>query len=571
MPVHNAEIAAMFDQAAELLEIKGDNPFRTRAYRRAARTIEGLPKSITSLLKAGEDLSELPGIGKDLAGKIAIIVAKGKFDLLEKLKHELPGDLGEIAALPGLGPKRVKLLYDELGVRSIEDLRRAVKAGRLRELRGFGEKSEAKLLAALTKPVAEKRVRIDVAEVEAEALVSFLREGFDKAQIVVAGSYRRRRDTVGDLDILVTARDGVAVGDRLTKYENVASVAAHGPTRTTVVLRSGLQVDLRIVPDESYGAALMYFTGSKAHNIALRGIANDHGWKLNEYGLFEDERRIAGSSEEEIYKKLKLAFIPPELREDRGEIALAQKKSLPNLVSLGDIRGDLHVHSNWSDGTVPIADMAAAARQRGYAYMALTDHSQRVTIAHGLDAKRLVQQIDEIDRLNEKFDDFVVLKGVEVDILADGSLDLPDRILSRLDVVVAAVHYKFDLSRAAQTERIIRAMDNRYISILAHPTGRLIGEREPYDVDMERIMVAAHERRCHLEINAEPERSDLNDIHAQAAKTMGIKLAISTDAHTVAALDYMRFGVDQARRGWLEPADVLNTHSLSALKKLLRH
>ncbi len=426
-------------------------------------------------------------------------------------------------------------------------------------------------MAALTKPVAEKRVRIDVAEVEAEALVSFLREGFDKAQIVVAGSYRRRRDTVGDLDILVTARDGVAVGDRLTKYENVASVAAHGPTRTTVVLRSGLQVDLRIVPDESYGAALMYFTGSKAHNIALRGIANDHGWKLNEYGLFEDERRIAGSSEEEIYKKLKLAFIPPELREDRGEIALAQKKSLPNLVSLGDIRGDLHVHSNWSDGTVPIADMAAAARQRGYAYMALTDHSQRVTIAHGLDAKRLVQQIDEIDRLNEKFDDFVVLKGVEVDILADGSLDLPDRILSRLDVVVAAVHYKFDLSRAAQTERIIRAMDNRYISILAHPTGRLIGEREPYDVDMERIMVAAHERRCHLEINAEPERSDLNDIHAQAAKTMGIKLAISTDAHTVAALDYMRFGVDQARRGWLEPADVLNTHSLSALKKLLRH
>ncbi len=281
-------------------------------------------------------------------------------------------------------------------------------------------------------------------------------------------------------------------------------------------------------------------------------------------------RRIGGATEEDIYKKLELAFIPPELREDRGEIALAQKKSLPHLISLADIRGDLHVHSNWSDGTVPIADMAIAAKQRGYAYMALTDHSQRVTIAHGLDAKRLSRQIDEIDRLNEKFDGFVVLKGVEVDILADGSLDLSDKILSRLDVVVAAVHYKFDLSRTAQTERIIRAMDNRYMSILAHPTGRLIGTREPYDVDMERIMAAAHERRCHLEINAEPERLDLNDIHAQAAKTMGIKLAISTDAHTIAALDYMRFGIDQARRGWLEPADVLNTRSLSALKKLLK-
>jgi DNA polymerase (family X) len=570
MPVHNAEIAAMFDQAAELLEIKGGNPFRTRAYRRAARVIEGLPKSVAALLKGGENLSELPGIGKDLAGKIAGIVATGKFDLLEALKRELPGDLGEIATLPGLGPKRVKILFDELGVRSIEDLRRAAKAGRLRDLHGFGPKAEEKLLAALAKPQGEKRFKLAVAEAEAEALAQYLREGLDNAQVVVAGSYRRRRDTVGDLDILVTARHGEAAGDRLVNYENVASVLAHGPTRTAVLLRSGLQVDLRVVPEESYGAALMYFTGSKAHNIVLRGLANDRGWKLNEYGLFEGARRIAGATEEEVYKKLGLAFVPPELREDRGEVALAKKKWLPKLLTLSDIRGDLHAHTDWSDGTASIADMAAAAKDRGYAYLAITDHSLHVTVAHGLDTVRLSRQIDEIDRLNDTLDGFVVLKGIEVDILADGRLDLPDKILSRLDVVVASVHYKFDLTRHAQTERIIRAMDNRHVSILGHPTGRLIGEREPYDVDLERIIAAAHERGCYLEINAQPDRMDLTDAHAQAAKSMGVKLAISTDAHSTAQLGCMRFGIDQARRGWLEAADVINTRPLAELKKLLK-
>ncbi len=570
MPVQNAEIAEMFEQAAELLEIKGENPFRCRAYRRAARVIEELPKSITSLLKAGEDLSELPGIGKDLAGKIADIAGTGKFDLLENLKRQLPGELGEIAALPGLGPKRVKLLHEKLGIRSMEDLRRAVNKGRLRELRGFGSKSEAKLAAALAKPTCEKRFRLAVAEAEAESLASFLREGLGKGEVVVAGSYRRRRDTVGDLDILVTAAHGAAVGNRLTKYENVASVLAHGPTRISVALRSGLQVDLRVVPERSYGAALMYFTGSKAHNIALRAVANEHGWKLNEYGLFEGKRRISAATEAEIYKKLGLAFVPPELREDRGEIALARKNALPHLITVSDIRGDLHVHSDWTDGTVPIAEMAAAANARGYAYMAITDHSHHVTVARGLDAPRLSRQIDEIDRLNDKLDGFVILKGIEVDILADGRLDLPDKMLSRLDVVVASVHYKLDMSRAAQTERIITAMDNRHMSILGHPTGRLIGEREPYQVEMERIIAAARERGCHLEINAQPERLDLDDVHAQAAKAMGVKLAISTDAHSIAALDCMRFGVDQARRGWVEPADVLNTRPLSELKKLLK-
>lgn len=570
MPVQNAEIAEMFDQTAELLEIKGDNPFRSRAYRNAARVIERLPRNIGSLLKAGEDLSELPGIGKDLAGKIAAIIATRHFDVLDKLKRELPGDLGEIAALPGLGPKRVKLLYDKLRIRSLEDLRRAVKSGRLRELRGFGVKSEQKLAAALGKPRTERRFKLSEAEAEADALLSHLRSSASEGKVIVAGSYRRRRDTVGDLDVLMVASDGTAAGNKLTKYENVTDVLAHGPTRTTVVLRSGLQVDLRVVPKSSYGAALMYFTGSKSHNIALRGLANDRDWKLNEYGLFAGRRRLAGANEEDIYRKLGLEAIPPEMREDRGEIDLARTGRLPKLITLADIRGDLHVHSNWSDGTAEIAEMAAAAKARGYAYMALTDHSRHVTIAHGLDAERLGRQIDEIDRLNEKLDDFTVLKGAEVDILADGSLDLPDRVLSRLDLVVAAVHYKFDLARKAQTERIISAMDNRHVSIIAHPTGRLLGERDAYDVDMATVIAAAGERGCHLELNADPDRLDLNDIQVHAAKKAGVKIAISTDAHSTGGLANMRFGIDQARRGWLEADDVINTLPLARLRKLLK-
>jgi DNA polymerase (family 10) len=567
MPVQNAEIAAMFDQTADLLEIKGENQFRVRAYRRAARTIEGLPQSVRNLLSVGTDLSELPGIGKDLAGKIAKIVTTGHFDLLESLKKKLPGQLGDMAALPGLGPKRIKLLHDKLKVRTLDDLRRVIKTGRLHDLRGFGPGIENKLASALVKPAAEKRFKLAVAEAEAEALVGYLRDG---GRVVVAGSFRRRRDTVGDLDVVVTAKDGAAVGDQLMRYENVAEVLAHGPTRTTVVLRSGLQVDVRAVPEESYGAALMYFTGSKSHNIALRSLANEHGWKLNEYGLFSGRRRIAGATEEEIYGKLRLAFIPPELREDRGEVALAKANNLPRLVTLADIRGDLHVHSDWTDGTTTMAAMAAGAQTLGYEYIALTDHSRRVAMAHGLDPARLSRQIREIDRLNDKLDGFTILKGIEVDILKDGRLDLPDSSLSQLDVVVASVHSYFELPREAQTDRIIRAMENRHVSILGHPTGRLIGVREPYDVDMERIISAARDLGCFLEINAEPDRLDLNDIHAHAARAMGVKLAVSTDAHSVNALQYMRFGIDQARRGWLTADDVLNTRTLDGARKLLK-
>jgi DNA polymerase (family 10) len=549
-----------------LLEIQGDNRLRVRASRRPARVIEALPQSVRSMLAAGTDLAQLPGIGKDLAGKIAHIVDTGHFDLLDALKKKLPGELGEMAAIPGLGPKRIKLLYDTLKVRTLDDLRRILRAGRLREIKGFGPTIEKKISAALQAAPAAKRHKLSVAEAEAEALVEFL-HGVGRA--VVAGSYRRRRDTVGDLDVLVTAKDGAAVGDRLTRYENVAEVLAHGPTRTTVVLRSGLQVDVRAVPEQSYGAALMYFTGSKAHNIALRGLANERGWKLNEYGLFAGRRRIAGASEEEVYEKLGLAFIPPELREDRGEVAAAKANRLPRLVTLADIRGDLHVHSDWTDGTVPIAGMAAAAQARGYEYMALTDHSRRVAMAHGLDPARLSRQIREIERLNAKLEGFTILKGIEVDILRDGRLDLPDSILSRLDLVVAAVHSHFDLPAQQQTDRIVRALENRRVSILAHPTGRLIGQREPYAVDMDRVIAAARDAGCALEINAEPDRLDLNDIHAHAARTMGAKIAISTDAHSIDALQCMRFGIDQARRAWLTADDVINTRPLVELRKLL--
>ncbi len=557
----------MFDQTADLLELQGDNPFRVRAYRRAARIVDGLPQSVGTLLSEGRDLSELPGIGKDLAGKIADIVATGHFTVLESLKKKLPGQIGDMAALPGLGPKRIKLLYDKLKVHTLDDLRGAVKSGRLGELKGFGPAIVGKLAAALDRPRAPSRFKLATAEAEAEALLAYLRDG---GRVVVAGSYRRRRDTVGDLDVLATATNGAAIGEKMQRYENVAEVVAHGPTRTTVVLRSGLQVDMRAVPEESYGAALLYFTGSKAHNIALRGLALRRHWKLNEYGLFAGKQRIAGATEEDVYAKLGLSFIPPELREDRGEIALAEAHKLPRLLVASEIRGDLHVHSNWTDGTATIEAMAEAALARGYEYVALTDHSRRVTMAHGLDPGRLLRQIHEIDRLNSKATGLTILKGIEVDILKDGRLDLPDEVLAKLDLVVASVHSYFDLPREVQTDRVIRAMRNPHVSILGHPTGRLIGVREPIDIDMQRVIAAAAEVGCHLEVNAEPDRLDLNDVHIHAARQAGARLAVSTDAHSTDALQCMRFGIDQARRGWLTADDVINTRPLGELRKLLK-
>jgi DNA polymerase (family 10) len=570
MPVANAEIAELFERYAALLEIDGANAFRVRAYRNAARTIENLPQSAAGMVEEGADLSELPGIGEDLGAKIRAIVETGSFEELDALEGQLPEGLAALSDLPGLGPKRVAALHRELDVDDLDDLRAAAEAGRVRELDGFGATTERKILAAIERRAGqEKRFRLATAEQFAEPLLEHLRgvEGVAKAEI--AGSYRRRKETVGDLDVLVVARAGSPVMDRFTGYDAVEEVVSKGETRSSVRLRNGLQVDLRVMDDAAYGAALHYFTGSKAHNIRTRRIAGDKNWKLNEYGLFEGDERVAGEDEAEVYAALGLRWMTPELREDRGEIEAAQKGELPELVTLDAIEGDLHSHTKWSDGRDDAATMAAAAKERGYAYLAVTDHSRNSRVANGLDPDRLARQIDEIDRLNEELDGLRLLKGSEVDILEDGSLDLPDDILSRLDLRVCSLHDKLDLPQEKQTARVLRAMENRWFNIFAHPTARLIEKREPAALDMEAVLAAARERGCHLEINASPQRLDLNDVHARMAKEMGVKLAISTDAHGTAGLAAMRFGIDQARRAWLGPEDVLNTRPWSELKTLL--
>jgi DNA polymerase (family 10) len=571
LPVRNSDVEEIFNRVADLLGIEGANAFRVRAYRNAARTIGRLSRGLADMVEAGEDLTELPGVGEDLAGKIEEILETGGLAQLAEIEQRTPPELAELLKVSGLGPKRVKVLREELGITSLDELERAAKAGQIRQLRGFGEKIEASILKDLER-VREDAGRTSLAVVEqvAEPLADYLRriKGIDR--VMVAGSYRRRQETVGDLDILATGDDGAEVIERFTQYEDVAEIVSQGETRSTVILRSGLQVDLRVVASESYGAALLYFTGSKAHNIKLRNMALDWGLKTNEYGVFEGQDRIAGEREEEIYALFGLPLIPPELREDRGEIEAAQGGTLPELVTLDDIRGDLQMHTDSSDGHATLEEMARAVQDLGYEYAAITDHSTYIAVTQGLDAEGLARQIDAIDRLNEKLEDLVLLKGIEVDILEDGSLDLPDDSLKRVDLTVCSIHSKFDLSREEQTERIIRAMDNPYFTILAHPTGRLIGRRAPYDVDMERVMEAALERGCFLEVNAYPERLDLNDVHAKMAKEMGLKLVISTDAHGAGDLAYMRYGVGQARRGWLEAHDVLNTCSLSDLRLLLR-
>lgn len=571
MSVSNSEIATMFDELADLLEIEGANAFRIRAYRNAARFIADNAKSMTDLLAEGQDLSKLPGIGKAIAEKIRAIAETGRLRQLDDVKKRIPEAMGRLMHVRGLGPKRVKALYDELHVRSIEDLKRALRSGRIRDLEGFGDKTQRLIEEGLQHVAeSERRTRFSTARQIAEPLVNYLRAVKGVRQVTVAGSYRRCRDSVGDLDILVTCRKGSRVIHRFVAYEDVEQVVSQGETRSTVMLRCGLQVDLRVVPETSYGAALQYFTGSKAHNIAIRRIAVQKGLKINEYGVFEGNKRTAGETEKEVYAKVGLPYIEPELRENRGEIEAAAANVLPRLITLEQIRGDLHCHTNASDGHHTLEGLAKTARAHGYEYVAVTDHSKRLTIAHGLDARRLRRQIAAIDRLNEKLDGITLLKGAEVDILEDGSLDLPKGVLETLDLTVCAIHYKFDLPRRKQTERVLRAMDHPCFNILAHPTGRLLGERGPYEIDLEHIMQAAKERGCYLELNAQPSRLDLSDAYCKLAKETGVKLAISTDAHRDTDLHFMGLGISQARRGWLERADVVNTRSLKSLRRLLR-
>jgi DNA polymerase (family 10) len=570
MTIHNREIAERFDRLATLLEIEGSNPFRVRAYRNAARVIEGQGVQMSALLAEGKDLTELPGIGEDLSAKIATLVETGELPLLEEVERRVPAALAEMTEIEGLGPKRVGQLYRELGIRSIGDLQRALEDGRVHELDGFGDKLvEAIAEGIANRPDGERRMRWADAEAIAEPLADWLREIEGVGQVSLAGSYRRCKETVGDLDILVSCRRGTPVTDRFVEHEEVARVVSHGSTRSTVHLHSGLQVDLRVVPAVSFGAALHYFTGSKGHNIAVRRRGVERGYKINEYGVYRGDERIAGRTEQEVFESVDLPYIAPELRENRGEIEAAEGDQLPELVTLGDLRGDLHSHTDATDGADDLETMARAAAERGHDYLAITDHSRAVRVANGLDAERLLEQVDAIEALNDRLEGITLLKGIEVDILADGRLDLPDDVLDRLDIVVCSVHSRFNLSEKRQTERVLRAMENPHFNILAHPTGRLINRRPPYAIDLGRVVRAAAERGAILEVNAQPARLDLDDRACLLAREHGVKIAISTDAHGTAQLDNLRFGINQARRGWLTAEDVVNTRDLAGLRRLL--
>ena len=570
MPIHNADIAGIFNEIADLLDIEQANPFRIRAYRNAARMVSELGREVRTLLANGADLTTLPGIGDDLAGKMREIVETGGCRMLDALQTELPPAIAELLHVPGLGPKRVRTLWHDLDIQTPEQAARAARDGRIRALPGFGEKTEANILQAIEAHLSQtRRIKLATAAQYASTLVDALNRASGVKRVEVAGSYRRMSETVGDLDILVSAASDSDVMARFVAYDEVSDVLAQGPMRASVVLKSRLQVDLRVVAESAWGAALCYFTGSKAHNIALRRIARDNGLKLNEYGVFHGSERLAGDSEASVYAALGLPWIAPELREDRGEIAAARAGRLPELVQLSDLRGDLHAHTRASDGNYTLEDMALAARARGLSYLAITEHSQRLAMAHGLDAERLEVQCDEIDRINQRLKGIVLLKGIEVDILESGGLDLPDAALARLDIVIGAVHSRFDLPRAHQTERILRAMDNPCFTLLAHPTGRLIEQRPPYNVDIPRIIRHARQRGCYLELNANPKRLDLLDTHCRIAKEEHVLVAINSDAHSREDFANRRFGIGQARRGWLSATDVLNTRPLPELRQLL--
>jgi len=571
--MENKSIADILTEIADILDIQGENPFRVRSYRNAARTIADMSQSVPALVKAGEKLDEIPGIGKSLEEKIEEIVSTGRCRFLEELRAKVPAGLTELLKLEGLGPKKVKLLYDELGVDSVDRLEKAAQAGRLRDLAGMGVKTEEKVLKSVEQYRAGMgRFKLSVGFTYAQALLDYLKDVPGLKRLDPAGSFRRRRETIGDLDILAICGKDCKVMERFTKYGDVAEVLSSGETKSSVRLKCGLQVDVRVLEEESYGAALHYFTGSKAHNVAVRERAKELGLKVSEYGVFraKDEKRLSGADEEDVFKAVGLPFIPPELREDRGEIQAAEKGELPKLIELADIRGDLQMHTKATDGKNSIAEMAHKAKEMGYAYIAITDHSKAVRVAGGLDEKGLAKHLQEIEKVGRQISGMRILKGVEVDILADGSLDLKDDILKECDVVLASVHSRFNMEEGEMTRRIIKAIQNPHVSILAHPTGRLILEREAYKVNLKEVFQAAIDRGVVLEINAYPDRLDLRDVDARMAREMGAKLVISTDAHSTVQLELMKFGVFTARRGWVEAKDVINTLPLPGLLKILR-
>ena len=580
--MENLDVSRVLTTLADLLEIQGANPFRIRAYRNAVNTVNSLSRPLAAMVEAGEDLTKLPGVGKTVAHHIIEFLKTGRITRLEEVSAEIPVTLVELVRLDGVGPKKAKKLFEQLGVKTVDDLAEQLDAGTVRELDGFGRKSAEKIKRSI-EDHRKHSGRFQIHEVE--KLIAGVLEhmahapGVDKIEL--AGSLRRRKETIGDVDILARHEgDGTPVVDHFVGFDGAARVLGAGPTKGSIVLHSGLQVDLRVIPGRSFGAALQYFSGSKEHNVAVRTLAVRKGLRVNEWGVFrlpedvdpatvgkEDGERLAGDTEEGVYEVLGMSWVPPALRENRGEVEAAVADSLPELVSLEDIRGDLQMHSTWSDGKVSLEEMTRACRDLGYEYLAVTDHSQAMAMVQGLTPERAREQWEEVEEVRRRVTGIDLLRSAEVDILKDGSLDMPDEILDGLDLVVISVHSFMDQDKTTMTERVLKAMMHPTVDILAHPTGRLINRREPYALDVESILEAASELGVAVELNANPNRLDFSDVHVHRAKELGVPVVISTDAHAPAALQNMRFGVDQARRGWLEAADVLNTRSAKEFSK----
>jgi DNA polymerase (family 10) len=570
--MHNADIARVFSELSDLLEIQGANPFRVRAYRGAARTLSSMTEPVAETARGNPSvLTKIKGIGSDLALKIQTIVTTGELPQLEELKQQVPSGVVDMLRIPGLGPKKVAVLFSELQLTSLDDLKQAALAGELTALKGFSNKTEQNILANIDNAAeAVRRVRLAEAKSAADTIVADLLALPSVAQAQVAGSCRRRKETVGDLDILATADNSGEAMDYLAEHQLVKDVLARGETKQRVRLKSGLELDLRVIPEESYGAAMQYFTGSKEHNIVIRQRARDRGLKINEYGVYRDGQLVAGRTEEDVYAAVELPWIAPELRENRGEIEQAENGELPELIELTDIRGDLHMHTTASDGNGTIIEMAEAAKQRGLKYIAITDHSKRVAMANGLDASRLRAHWKAIDKARAKVSGIEILNGIECDILEDATMDLSDDVLAEADWVIAVLHYGLTQPRETIQKRLLNAIRNPNVCIIGHPSGRKIGHRPGADINFPEILDAAADYGVMMEINAHPARLDLDEFQAAAARDRGIPIVISSDAHSPAGLDVMQWGVYQARRAGLTRADVANTRTPTQFRKMLR-
>jgi len=572
--MENREIAAIFGQIADILELKEENPFRIRSYRRVEEALGNVGFNISrTILEDPDKLRGIPGVGEATFRKILELVETGACEEHRQLLSEVPESLLTLLELQNLGPKKIALFWKQLGITTLEGLEEAATSHRLRTLSGMGEKSEAKILQAINEfRRREGRIRLDRAVETAQSFLDYLKDNAMLDRLAVAGSVRRRQETIGDIDILVSSDQPPDVIEAFVRHPSVKEVLAQGGTKGSIVVGRGIHVDLRVVSDDSFGAALQYFTGSKQHNVALRERAKRLGYKISEYGLFDlgTGAQVAGHQEEDIYSRLELEFIPPELRENQGEIAKAEHHQIPNLIELGDFKGDLHMHTTDSDGRNSLEEMVEAGQRAGYEFIAITDHSKALAMIGGLNEEELVSQIQNVRAVRKSFPDIEVLTGIEVDILADGTLDMQDEVLEMVDVVIASIHSRFSLTRKEMTARICKALQNPSVNILAHPTGRLILRRERYDVDLEEVARCASENRVCLEINAYPARLDLNDAHSRMVRDMGVLLSINSDAHSISMLDYMSYGVDTARRGWLESDDVINTYTKNRLDKVLR-